>query len=108
MRWLTGGAGTDRSERGAVLPMVAVLTVAMVGMAALVIDVGALLDERRQLQNGADAAALGVAQLIASSCPDGPCVPATLRARPRGWPPATAAAAKRRSTRSPPTSPPSG
>jgi hypothetical protein len=39
-------------------------------MAALVIDVGALADEKRQLQNGADAGALAVAQ----SCALGACV----------------------------------
>ena len=33
-------------------------------MAALVVDVGALLDEKRQLQNGADAGALAVAQQL--------------------------------------------
>ena len=38
-------------------------------MAALVVDVGALLDERRQLQNGADAGALAVAH----SCALGAC-----------------------------------
>ncbi len=82
MRRLT--RSVDRSERGAVLPMVAVFSIVMVAMAALVIDVGALLDERRQLQNGADAAALGVAQLIAASCPTGPCTAATLRSAAQG------------------------
>jgi len=49
--------------------MVAAFTVVMVGMAALVVDVGALRDEQRQLQNGADAGALAVAQ----SCALGSC-----------------------------------
>ena len=37
----------------------------LVGMAALVVDVGAVVEEKRQLQNGADAAALAVAQSCA-------------------------------------------
>lgn len=41
---------------------VAVMMVVLVGVGALVIDIGALYVERRQLQNGADAAALAVAQ----------------------------------------------
>lgn len=49
--------------------IVAVLAVALFGFAALVIDVGALYQERRHLQNGADAAALSVAQ----GCAEGAC-----------------------------------
>ena len=55
----------DQREDGAVIIMVAGFCVAMIAMAALVIDVGALLDERRQLQNGADASALGIAERCA-------------------------------------------
>lgn len=58
-----------RDERGAVVVFLAGFSIAMVGMAALVVDVGSLLDEKRQLQNGADAAALAVAQ----SCALGSC-----------------------------------
>ncbi len=79
MRRLT--RAVDAGEHGAMIPMVAVFSVVMVIMAALVIDVGALLDERRQLQNGADAAALGVAQYIAETCFSGPCTATTLRTR---------------------------
>ncbi|NKX56723.1 hypothetical protein HGG74_19810 [Arthrobacter sp. E918] len=43
--------------------------VALLGFVALAIDVGALYAERAQLQNGADAAALAVAQ----DCADGSC-----------------------------------
>ncbi len=50
----------------------AAFSVVMIGMAALVIDVGSLLDEKRQLQNGADAGALAVAH----SCAAGACNPA--------------------------------
>ncbi len=50
-----------REEDGAIAVLTAVLLVAMFGFAAISIDVGALYEERRQLQNGADAAALAAA-----------------------------------------------
>ncbi|MEW6154985.1 MAG: pilus assembly protein TadG-related protein [Actinomycetota bacterium] len=62
-----------RSEDGATLVLVAVLAVTVMIMAAFVIDVGALLQERRELQNGADAAALAVAQSCAASTTTGEC-----------------------------------
>lgn len=52
--------GIER-DRGAVLLWFAVMSVALLGMGALVVDAGAMWSERRQLQNGADAAALAVA-----------------------------------------------
>jgi Flp pilus assembly protein TadG len=60
-----------RDERGAIGVVVAVLIGggALTGMGALVIDVGQLYQERAELQNGADAAALGVAK----SCALGSC-----------------------------------
>ena len=58
-----------RDERGAIVILLVVICLVMVGMAALVIDVGALHDEKRQLQNGADAGALAIAQ----SCALGSC-----------------------------------
>jgi Putative Flp pilus-assembly TadE/G-like len=50
-------------DRGAAAVLVAVLlsTGVLLGMAALSVDVGQLYAERRQVQNGADAAALAVA-----------------------------------------------
>lgn len=48
---------------------VALMMVVLLMVAALVIDVGAMYVERRQLQNGADAAALAVAQ----ECSNGSC-----------------------------------
>jgi len=60
-----------RDEDGAVIVMMTAFVLGMVGMAALVVDVGALLDEKAQLQNGADAGALAIAQgcaLGASTC----------------------------------------
>jgi Flp pilus assembly protein TadG len=52
-------------ERGAVLPIVALALVALMGMLVLVVDVGGLLFARRELVNGADAAALSAAQACA-------------------------------------------
>lgn len=63
-------------ERGALAVMVAILLVAMLGFGALVVDVGALVQERRELQNGADAAAFAVAQ----DCAEGSCGPYTATA----------------------------
>lgn len=63
-----------REERGAIAVVVALLvgTGVLTGMGALVFDVGQIFQERGELQNGADAAALGVAK----SCALGACSPA--------------------------------
>ena len=63
-----------RDERGAVAVLVAILLGGgvLLGMGALVVDVGQLYQERAELQNGADAAAVGVAK----SCALGACDPA--------------------------------
>jgi hypothetical protein len=75
-----------RDEKGAIVVLMAAFTVVIVGMAALVVDVGALNDEKRQLRNGADAAALGVAQLIGETCASGApvCASSTLLTRAQG------------------------
>jgi Flp pilus assembly protein TadG len=77
MRWLANSRhGTPRrnsslrDEHGAVGVVVAIAMVALSGFAAIALDVGALYAERAQLQNGADAAALAIAQ----DCADGSCV----------------------------------
>lgn len=57
-------------ESGAVIVLMAVATVTLVAMAAMVVDVGSVLDEKRQLQNGADAGALAIAHSCAFP---GPC-----------------------------------
>ncbi len=49
-------------ERGATAVIVAISLTALIGMAAFAIDVGALYGERRELQSGADAGALAVAE----------------------------------------------
>ena len=54
-------AGMSR-DRGAVAVIVALLMVPLLGFAAIAIDVGALRAERQQLQTGADAGALAIAQ----------------------------------------------
>jgi hypothetical protein len=51
----------DADDRGVVATMVAVLMAALIAVLAIVADVGLLYAERRQLQNGADAAVLAVA-----------------------------------------------
>lgn len=50
------------NERGQVAVIVALLITAIIGMVALVVDVGSIYEERRQLQTVADAAALAGAQ----------------------------------------------
>lgn len=71
-----GGSG-ETPEQGAVAVIVAVALVALLGFVALAVDVGALYAERAQLQNGADAAALAIAQ----DCARGGCADPQLTAR---------------------------
>jgi hypothetical protein len=59
----------QESEHGAVAVIVAVTMVAVLGFAALAIDVGAMYAEKAQLQNGADSSALA----IAAECAAGAC-----------------------------------
>lgn len=60
MRRLTPRTSSD--ERGVVAVIVALVMVVLLGCAAISIDIGANYVVKRQLQNGADAAALAVAQ----------------------------------------------
>lgn len=55
-------AHRNNDERGAVAIITALCLVVLLGFAAIAIDVGLMYEERAQLQNGADAAALAVAQ----------------------------------------------
>ena len=59
----------DGRDEGAVLITVALMMTVLLGVGALVIDLGALYVEKRELQNGADAAALAIAQ----GCAAGDC-----------------------------------
>jgi hypothetical protein len=51
-------------RRGAVLPLVAVCTIALMGMLALAIDIGMVAIARSQAQNAADSAAMAGARTI--------------------------------------------
>ena len=59
MRWLRKRI---RDDRGATAVFVGILMIPLLGFAAISVDVGALYSEKAQLQNGADAAALAIAQ----------------------------------------------
>lgn len=52
-------------DQGAVAVIVALLAVVLFGFGAFAVDISSLWSERQQLQNGADGAALAVAQLCA-------------------------------------------
>jgi Flp pilus assembly protein TadG len=67
-----------RDDRGAIGVIIAVLIGGgvLLGSAALVIDVGQIYQNRAELQNGADAAALAVARQCEAT--QGPCVQATV------------------------------
>lgn len=57
--------GGLRAERGVTAVVVAIVMVMLVGIAAIAVDVAALWWDRKQVQNGADAGALAVAQACA-------------------------------------------
>lgn len=59
MRWMNVRL---REERGASAVIVGLLMIPLIGCLAITLDVGALYAERAQLQNGADAAALAIAE----------------------------------------------
>lgn len=59
----------QESQKGAASIIVAVLVVALLGCAALAVDVGAMYSEKAQLQSGADFSALAVA----GDCANGDC-----------------------------------
>lgn len=60
-------------ERGAVSVIVAVSLVVLLGFGAMAVDVSMMFAERTQLRNGADAAALAVAQTCAKFPNDAGC-----------------------------------
>lgn len=73
MRRLIRAWPKSDSERGAVSIIVAIMLVVLLGFGAMAVDVGMLYAERTQLRNGADAAALAVAQKCAKSLSDPDC-----------------------------------
>jgi Flp pilus assembly protein TadG len=68
-------------ERGAVSVVVALLLVALLGFGAIAVDVGMLYAERTQLRNGADAAAVAIAQKCAKNASDPDCSTTSTLAR---------------------------
>jgi len=71
--WLANRfAARCRDDRGSVAPAVAALLSSgvLLGLAALVVDVGNMYAEHEQLQTGADAAAIRVAQVCAERAAD--------------------------------------
>lgn len=61
------------SERGATAIMVAVMMVVLLSFGAIAVDVGAMYAEKSVVQNGADSAALAVAQTCAKSTSNPGC-----------------------------------
>lgn len=57
-------AGRPQDERGAVAVMVAVMLTVMLGICALVVDLGNARQQRRAAQNSADAAALAAGETL--------------------------------------------
>lgn len=61
------------NEKGAVTVIVAILLVTLLGFVAIAVDVGVIYSERAQLQNGADASAIALAQKCARDATDPMC-----------------------------------
>ncbi|MDQ0075015.1 pilus assembly protein TadG-related protein [Arthrobacter oryzae] len=61
------------NERGATAVMVAVMMIMLLSFGAIAVDVGAMYAEKAVVQNGADAAALAVAQKCAKDTSDAAC-----------------------------------
>lgn len=73
MRGLIQRKPNDRPEHGAVSVIVAIMLVVLLGFAAIAVDVSSMYAERSQLRNGADAAALAIAQKCAKNPSDSNC-----------------------------------
>ncbi|GAA3400308.1 TadE/TadG family type IV pilus assembly protein [Pseudarthrobacter polychromogenes] len=61
------------NENGAISVIVAILMVTLLGFVAIAVDVGMIYSERAQLQNGADASAIALAQKCARNAADPVC-----------------------------------
>lgn len=66
-------SGCRHGERGAISVIVAILLVTLLGFVAIAVDVGVIYSERAQLQNGADASAIALAQKCARNTTDPFC-----------------------------------
>jgi Flp pilus assembly protein TadG len=58
------GSSHHRNDEGATAVIVAILIVVLIGLAAVVVDLGSLYTERARLSIAADAAALAAAQKL--------------------------------------------
>ena len=65
--------GQDHAEKGSVSVIVALLLVTLLGFTAIAVDVGVIYSERAQLQSGADASAIALAQKCARDATDAQC-----------------------------------
>ncbi|KUM32696.1 Tad domain-containing protein [Arthrobacter sp. EPSL27] len=81
MRRLRESQAPHDRERGGISVLVAILMVALLGFAAVAVDVGMLYAERTQLRNGSDAAAIAVAQKCAKDVNDADCSASSTLAR---------------------------
>ena len=70
MRRLTS---REHNERGAISVIIAILLVTLLGSAAIAVDIGVIYSERAQLQSGADASAIALAQKCARDAADPMC-----------------------------------
>lgn len=59
----------ERDEGGAVAVLVVILAFVLVGMASFAVDAGLMVSTKAQLQNGADASSLALAQYCAKNAP---------------------------------------
>jgi hypothetical protein len=78
----------QKDDRGAVAILVAAMLLVIMGLAAIVVDLGFARDRKRVAQNAADAAALAVATCFAAptGCPQDPALLARGYVRANGWP----------------------
>jgi hypothetical protein len=64
---MTSNPHDRRSERGVILPLLAVLMPALIGAIGLAVDTGAMYEMSRRMQSATDAAAIAAAQEIRAS-----------------------------------------
>ncbi len=63
----------NENERGGLSVIIAILMVTLLGFVAIAVDVGVIYSERAQLQSGADASAIALAQKCAREATDPLC-----------------------------------